>query len=180
MSLTRCFDASTQIPDKMPPGCKGALGYIGGQAEHVWTTAEWNRFARGKGVRLFPCWVADFSADPRQSARSALTAARRLGWRPHRAVVLDTEATVNKDWVAEFTHELDGGLTVVNYGSAAVVAQNGSAHLWVANWDDDAVLEGGQSVDGHQYEADVQVAGGVVDYSVINEWLFDHGGAGPR
>jgi hypothetical protein len=180
MGLTRCFDASTQIPDKMPPGCKAVLGYIGGQARHVWTTAEWNRFGHGKDVRLFPCWVADFAADPRQSARHALDAARKLGWRPHRVVVLDTEVAVDRRWVREFTHEVEGELTVVNYGSAAFVARNGSTHLWVAKWDDDPVLEGGQSVDGHQYVADVQVAGGVVDFSVINEWLFDHGGRGPR
>jgi hypothetical protein len=182
MSLVKVFDASDQIPTTMPPTCHGVLGYIGGRAEHVWTVAEWNRFATvGNEVRLFPCWVADFSRSPVTSALDAAHAAFTRGWSRGRAIVLDTEAAVDRAWVSSWAVELDRtGFIDVNYGSASVVAKNGCPRLWVAAWDNDPVLEGGQAVEAHQYATNVSTAGGVVDLSVVGPVLWPLGGYGKR
>jgi hypothetical protein len=164
----------------MPPGCTFAAGYIGGNTPHVWTKGEWNRFARISGVRLFPIWVADFATDPVRSAKNAVAAMRKLGWSPGRALVYDTEDTVDKAWCRSFRHEVGHVQVPVNYGSAAVVARNGDDRLWIAKWDGDPVLEDGQDVEAHQYRADVSVAGGVVDFSVMDDPLFRQGGRGSR
>lgn len=180
MALHKGFDASTQIPTHMPAGCTFAAGYIGGNTPHVWTKAEWDRFGRISGVRLFPIWVADFAADPVQSAKDALAAMRKLGWSPGRALVYDTEDTVDKAWCRAFRHEAGHAQVPVNYGSAAVVAGNGDDRLWIAKWDGDPALEGGQGVEAHQYLANVLAAGGVVDFSVMDDQLFRQGGRGER
>jgi len=180
VALHKGFDASTQIPAHLPAGCTFAAGYIGGSTPHVWTKAEWNRFAGISGVRLFPIWVADFASDPVQSAKDAVAAMRRLGWSPGRALVYDTEATVDQAWCRAFRREAGNVQVTVNYGSEAVVARNGDARLWIAKWDGDPALEGGQGVEAHQYVADVSAAGGVVDFSVMADGLFRQGGVGPR
>lgn len=180
MALKKGFDASTQIPARMPAGCTFAAGYIGGSTPHVWTRDEWNRFAGVSGARLFPIWVADFASDPVQSAKDAVTAMRRLGWSPGRALVYDTEATVDTAWCRAFRREAGHEQIPVNYGSAAVVAQNGDDRLWIAKWDGDPALGGGQDVLAHQYEANVSAAGGVVDFSVMDDGLFRQGGVGLR
>jgi hypothetical protein len=180
LALHKGFDASTQIPTHMPRGCTFAAGYIGGNTPHVWTRGEWNRFAGTSGVRVFPIWVADFAADPVRSAKDAVAAMRRLGWSPGRALVYDTEDTVDRAWCRAFRHEAAHLQVPVNYGSAAVVARNGDDRLWIAKWDGDPALEGGQDVEAHQYVADVPAAGGVVDFSVMEFRLFRQGGVGPR
>lgn len=186
MSLTKGFDAAFP-PELAPAGCGFALGYIGtvgpdrlDRDEHVWTLQEWQRFAH---LRQFPCWVTDFSKSPVASAVDAVELARALGWRSiyGRALVYDTEALVDRAWCVEFEYEIRAhGFEAVNYGSASVVAQNGSALLWIAKWDGDPQLEGGQSVEAHQYAANVGVPGGTVDFSVMSPQLLGHGGMGAR
>lgn len=186
MTLTKCFDAAFP-PAEVPAGCGAVLGYIGtvgpdrlDRAEHVWAPRQWLPFA---GLRQFPCWVTDFSKDPVASANQAVVLARALGWRPlyRRALVYDTEALVDRAWCQRFEHTVDTHLFVpVNYGSASVVAQNGSSRLWLAKWDGDPQLEGGQSVEAHQYAAGVIIPGGLADFSSIGPDLIRHGAQGPR
>ena len=184
MTLTKCFDAAFP-PAQAPDGCGAVLGYIGrpgpgrlDRDEHPWTLEEWLRFGH---IRQFPCWVTDFSKDPRASAADAVHLARALGWNSGRAIVFDTEDLVDRPWCVVFAAEIEGYyFTPVNYGSASVVARNGCGWLWLAKWDGDPQLEDGQGVEAHQYVAGVTVPGGIVDFSVVSDDLLHHGGRGPR
>jgi hypothetical protein len=176
MSLTRCFDASLQIPESAPDGCEAVLGYIGGNAVHVWTSEEWDRFGK---LWQFPCWVADLTSSATTQASDAVAAARRLGWNVTRAIVADLESSTNHAWWDEWA----GEVTKLHYqpawyGSASVAAGYTAKFKWVAEFDNDPDLPDGWAA--KQYAANVQVPGGVVDLSVISEGLIAHGGRGPR
>jgi hypothetical protein len=176
MKLTRCFDASLQIPKSAPNGCEAVLGYIGGSAVHIWTQEEWDRFG---SLRQFPCWVADLASSATKQATGATEAAKRLGWHEGRAIVADMESASNKSWWDEWA----GELTKLHYqpawyGSASVAGVYTAKYKWVAQWDNDPDLPDGWAA--KQYAANVHVPGGVVDLSVIGEELVTHGGLGPR
>src|SRR5258708_14891264 len=49
----KMFDAS-EPPAPAPAGYRAVAGYIGGDTPHVWTDAEWRRFAR---LHKLPTWV---------------------------------------------------------------------------------------------------------------------------
>ena len=80
MALYRCFDAAYP-PKTAPPGMHAVLGYLGapGRTPHVWTLAEWQRFA---ALRCFPCWVPDYRRSGALEADDAVHAAMGLGWAP--------------------------------------------------------------------------------------------------
>src|SRR5258707_6133543 len=62
----KMFDASVP-PASAPAGYRAVAGYIGGDTPHVWTEAEWRRFAQ---LHQLPIWVrsnptqVDAQADP--------------------------------------------------------------------------------------------------------------------
>jgi hypothetical protein len=176
MKLTRCFDASLQIPKSTPHGCDAVLGYIGGSAVHVWTLGEWDRFSH---LRQFPCWVADLGTSATKQATGAAEAAKRLGWNEGRAIVADMESATDPDWWDEWAGEVVKlRYQPTWYGSASVAGVYSAKYKWVAEFDNDPDLPKGWAA--KQYAANVNVAGGVVDLSVIGEALITHGGEGPR
>jgi hypothetical protein len=176
MTLTRCFDASVAIPKTEPDGCKAVLGYIGGQAVHVWTVEEWDRFGH---LRQFPCWVADLASSPVTQATDAVRAARRLGWHPLRAIIADLEAVSDPGWWNDWAKTVTSHhYQPVWYGSASVSGDYTADFKWVADWDNDPDLPDGWAA--KQYAVNVDVPGGIVDLSVLAERLVRHGGEGKR
>jgi hypothetical protein len=176
MKLTRCFDASLQIPKSAPDGCQAVLGYIGGNALHVWTLDEWDRFG---DLRQFPSWVADLSTSATKQATGAAQAAKRLGWHEGRTIVADMEAASDSTWWNEWADELAKLHYQPSwYGSASVAGAYAAKYKWVADWDNDPDLPAGWAA--KQYAANVGVPGGVVDLSVVGEAFMAFGGRGPR
>jgi hypothetical protein len=176
MTLTRCFDASLQIPKSTPDDCEAVLGYIGGSAVHVWTHDEWVRFGH---LRQFPCWVADLGSSATSQATGAVNAANRLGWHPGRAIVADLESATNTTWWDEWAGEVVKlHYQPTWYGSASVAGVYTAKYKWVADFDNVPNLPNGWAA--KQYAANVNAAGGVVDLSVIGEGLITRGGVGPR
>ena len=178
MSLHRVFDAA-RPPQTAPPGCDGVLGYIGGmRAAHVWTLAEWQRFA---GLVQFPAYVPNVSVEaPVEAAIAACTGAKAFGWAPwqqaKRVIVCDLETEVVRGWYAQFAGECEQqGFTACAYGSLSTVLENAAADVWAASWNGSATLLAGQTIHAHQFEAT-----SVVDFSAVDDWLFARGGQGPR
>jgi hypothetical protein len=181
--LAYMFDAASP-PAEAPPGMAAVLGYIGGgRATNIWTLAQWQPFAR---LRQFPAWVPDFAAEqPIQSAIDASTAACKLGWASfqpdRRAIVCDLETLTERAWYASFAAETEQqGFTAVAYGSLSTVLDNAAAQVIVAAWPGPEQWIPGQTIHGHQYAAGISFGGTQVDYSVIDSWLLDRGGQGPR
>lgn len=181
--LYRVFDAAYP-PPAPPPGCTGVLGYIGGsRAAHVWPATAWKPF---RNLRQFPCWVPATTDNAAEAGRFAVRAALELGWAPGptvgpRVIVCDLEAAGNRAWYAAWAGEVaGGGFTPVVYGSLSTVLQNAASDVWAAAWDGEAVIPAGQTIHGHQDQANVPYAGTQVDYSVIDAWLYERGGVGPR
>jgi hypothetical protein len=178
MAVYKVFDASTP-PLIAPPGAQAVLGYIGraGQTPHIWTLPEWDRFAR---LRQFPAWVPSIGANPTGDAILATGLAMNLGWAPHqpnpRAIICDLETNIARDWYSLWAAQvIRDGFTPVAYGSLSTVLQNAALDVWAADWNDIPQLQPGQTIHGTQY-----VAGGAVDWSVVDSWLWDRGGEGPR
>jgi hypothetical protein len=183
MMLYRVFDAAYP-PPAAPPGCAGVLGYIGGsRAAHVWPATAWAPF---KALRQFPCWVPAMTDNPHEAGQFAVRAARELGWAPgpkvgERVIVCDLETTENRYWYVQWAAEVAaGGFVPVAYGSLSTVLQNAASDVWAADWDAQAVIPAGQTIHGHQDQADIPYSGTQVDYSVVDEWLYERGGVGPR
>ena len=112
-------------------------GYLGGNAPHAWTAAEWARFsALGK----LPIWVYD-PDDPgypgaATHALAALVALDRLGVPPGHPVCIDMEMAVDPDFVDAFTVIMNfAKFWCVVYGSASKVFGNPvRGGYWVADW----------------------------------------------
>jgi len=177
--ISKVFDAAYP-PLTEPDGFAGVLGYIGktGFTPHVWTPAEWRRFEH---LRQFPCYVPDLAADPAGEAKIAVDAAEALGWARFpepdtRTIICDTETNIVPGWYAAFAATVaELGFIAVNYGSLYYAAQNLASNLWAASWDGNPHLEAGQTIRAHQYMAEH-----TIDFSVIDEWLLNRGGVGPR
>ena len=181
--LYRVFDAAYP-PAVAPPGCSGVLGYIGGsRATHVWPASAWLPF---RGLRQFPCWVPSTADHPAEVAAEAVAAARNLGWAPgptvgERVIVCDLETIEDRTWYdAWSTSVTAGGFVPVVYGSLSTVLANAASDVWAADWNGEQVIPAGQTIHGHQDQADVPFGGTRVDYSVVDAWLYERGGVGPR
>lgn len=181
--LYRVFDAAYP-PPAAPPGCTGVLGYIGGsRAAHVWPAKAWLPF---RNLRQFPCWVPAATDNATEAGQFAVRAAKELGWAPGpsvgpRVIVCDLETIMDRVWYASWESAVTaGGFTPVVYGSLSTVLANAASDVWAADWNGEAVVPAGQTIHGHQDQADVPFAGTRVDYSVVDAWLFERGGVGPR
>lgn len=182
------FDAANP-PGRVPPGMRVAMGYIGrpGFTPHVWSVPQWQVFAR---IPQIPYWVPNLSAPPAAEAQAAATAAKDLGWAPHmpgakkRAIVFDfetAEGPYDRAWWADCgAHLEEWGFTDVAYGSLSTVLELAATDLIVADWDGDPVIMPGQTIRGHQYQAGVAFDGTSIDYTMIDQWLYDRAGQGPR
>ncbi len=187
MTLYRMFDASTP-PAEPYPGCAAVAGYIGGNTPHVWTLAEWQRFA---ALRQLPIWVAGLGAGSKSSVQQGAEAVRKalsLGWRAHahdrRAIVCDMETAVNPAFLAGFAAVLhSSGFSCWPYGSQAFIfndpAEDG---YWVASYPGPGpnLAFPGERAVAHQYAAEVPWQGGAVDLSVVSGSGLAHLGRGPR
>jgi hypothetical protein len=176
--LYKVFDASIP-PATAPPGAQAVLGYIGreGRTPHVWTLPEWQRFGH---LRQFPAWVPDLASDGAEEGQAAAFSAARLGWAPHqpdpRAIICDLETHEVPAWYADWADAVAAaGYTPVAYGSLSTVLFDAAQDVWAADWNDVPQMQPGQTIHGTQY-----AAGGAVDWSVIDGWLWDRGGEGSR
>jgi hypothetical protein len=179
--ISKMFDAAFP-PQSVPGGCQAVLGYVGGRADHVWTLEEWDRF---HSLRQLPCWVADISQSPAAQASGAIRAAMGLGWAPHqpdtRVIVCDLETAIAPAWYQVFAADVaSAGFVAVAYGSLSTVLNCAAIDVLAADWNGVPQLQPGQTIHGHQYQANVAFQGTKVDYSAIDEWLFVRGGQGPR
>jgi hypothetical protein len=189
MTLYRMFDAA--YPPVQPyPGCAAVAGYIGGNTPHVWTAAEWDRFAH---LRQLPIWTG--YGDPRpaaEQARAAVDAMLALGWKAdlppgtlehRRVVVLDEETSTDATFVGTFGAVMHlNGFGCWPYGSESTLfALPVLDGRWMALYDSTARLENhARRVVAHQYAAGVPWEGGQVDLSVISGQGLAHLGRGPR
>lgn len=183
-TLYKVFDAS-RPPSVAPGGAEAVAGYVGRQREtpHVWTPAEWNRFAH---LKMFPIWVPDTMASPAQDAKEAVMAVERLGWCRYsgadcRAILLDGETSEFPGWYEAWANEVSAdSFFPVDYGSYSFVGANFAYEVWAADWDGIPALVPGQTVGGTQYKANIPWDGTAIDLSVIDLGMFRRGGVGKR
>lgn len=179
MSLYKMIDASDPPPDAA--GASAVAGYIGGNTPHVWTRAEWQRFAH---TRQFPIWVGAGRINGTTDGRAAVDAALKLGWRAHRpqrrAIICDVEAFSMRVYLDDFAAEVwAAGFQTEVYESMAVVASNpGKEGIWVADWD--GIMDLPNGTNAHQYVPNVPYEGTEIDISVISGEFLNHGGEGAR
>jgi Rv2525c-like, glycoside hydrolase-like domain len=111
----------------------GAVGgYYGGpNAFHVWSRADWQRFAAN---RKLPIWVA--GQDGAGEASQAVRRLHRLGVPQGVFTAVDMETRVDKTYLAAFGEVLQrAGYKVWVYGSASTVFGNPSLNgYWVADY----------------------------------------------
>lgn len=182
MTLYRMFDASTP-PGSPYPGSAAVAGYVGGSTPHVWTLAEWQRFAE---LRQFPIWVGAGRTDGSADGAAAVEAVRNLGWAPNmpnrRFIVLDMETEVDPGYINDFAAPVnDGGFWTLIYESLVAVDGNPvRGGIWLADWDGIASIPAVAGVIGVQYKPDVPYDGTQVDLSVISLDMLVHGGEGSR
>lgn len=114
----------------------GVAFYIGGDARHVWTTAE--LASRPERYRL-PIWVRSnpTAVTAVADAMACLEATARYAV-PHGALVaLDSETSIDPAFVKQFVAVVNsGGHRVIDYGSENDVFQNQNpdGYVWAADW----------------------------------------------
>ncbi len=144
-------------------------GYYGGpDAFHVWTRADWRRFAAN---RKLPIWVAGFEGA--KEAGQAVRALRRLGVPQGVFTAVDMETRVDKTYLAAFGAGLkQAGYKVWVYGSASTVFANPLLNgYWVADY---AGI--GPFMYDHQHVRATQyVAGQEYDSSTVKHWSYYSG-----
>jgi hypothetical protein len=114
-------------------GVQGVAGYIGGDAAHVWTTAEWGRF---NGLKKLPIFVRS-SMVGHSAFDDAFTALHALFDLkvPHgTALALDLETAVDSAYVNQFGDIIQwAGYHVWPYGSTSTLFKNPPRDgYWVA------------------------------------------------
>lgn len=187
MTDYKVFDAAYP-PGEVPPGAQGAAGYIGraGRTPHVWTPLQWRPF---RGLRQFPYYVPDLSLSPAVAAAEAVSEVLRLGWARFpepatRAILFDWESAEGPAdrafWARCAALVAQDGFCPVAYGSMSTILELAASDVIAADWDGKADLPAGQTIHGHQFQANVGFDGTQVDYSVFDDWLFNRGGVGPR
>jgi hypothetical protein len=179
MGTVRGWDAAF-CPDPLPdPGFAFAGCYIGGSsAFRVWPDSELARVAH---MPVLPIWVpTPFLDNPRQTAIQAARRMEQVGVphhaRPFRAMMLDLETVIAPAWVRAFADRFASlGYDTIVYGSIsdlflnprrtgyAVADPTGHPHMF---------LHPGVIIT--QYQFDVQLAGGVVDLDLAEDWLMAH------
>lgn len=182
--LYRIIDAAFP-PLEVPPGTDGVLGYVGevGFTPHVWTVAEWDRFAE---LGQFPAWLPNLSLPADVDADNAIAAVQALGWavepKPFtRAVVLDLETGKYPDWSLEWgTRVARRGYWPDDYGSMSTLLGNAAYDYWAADWDGIPLLQPGKRINGDQYAAGIAWENTTIDVSVVDLELWNRRGRGRR
>jgi hypothetical protein len=164
--MRRMYDAA--YAPSSPPAWEVVGGYIGGNAYHVWTDAEW---ASQRARYRLPIYVRSNpgSHDPHADAAAA------IAWlRAHRvphgcAVSLDLETAVNRAYVRAFDADIvAAGYVTLDYGSISTILQNGrtSGGIWAAHYTGTPHLEAG--TDATQWANDTML-GVPYDASLISD-----------
>ena len=184
MGLYRMFDAA--YPPVQPfPGCQAVAGYIGGNTPHVWTLAEWQRFA---GLVQFPIWTGYQRTNGAADGQAAAQLMHQLGWNPgspyRRAVILDMEDEPNGAYGDGFGSAVwAAGYQTFVYEDLARLLAGGNPPkegYLVADWTNVPSIPPYDNVVGCQYAGNVPWEGGAVDLSVITDQMLAHGGTGGR
>jgi hypothetical protein len=133
VTLVRMKDASVE-PATLPEGVKVVAGYIGGNTPHVWSVAEWDRFA---GVKKLPVFVHEQGASGTEEGWAALKRLYQLLVPKGTLVVLDMETLVEPAAVLNFRALMNwGGYYCGTYGSADFIFGNPNCYgYWVADYD---------------------------------------------
>jgi hypothetical protein len=173
----KMFDASTP-PAKAPAGYGAVAGYIGGDTPHVWTRAEWDRFA---GLRKLPIWTRSVPAvaDPETDAYAALKALHDLGWPRGKSMAIDLEEAEDPNWLTKFWAVVKPDYRLLVYGAESTVYGNPACSgYWVADWTGKLHMDMHRSVKirknadrATQYEGAVTAA---YDSSDVAGWWARH------
>jgi hypothetical protein len=175
------FDAAFP-PQTAPPGAQAVLGYVGGRGldrdTHVWTLAEWQRFAH---LRQFPAWACNTDASPDTSGKVAAGEAELLGWNRNgsRALVGDMETQADPKWWSSFEIAVSSaGMVPICYGSASTVAGNKPHRTFGADWNGDQAIPEGWVA--HQYAGNLPYENTHIDWSSLTPEMLRLGGKGKR
>lgn len=184
MNTYMIFDAENP-PTTSPLYAYGVMGYLGGpRAARAWTLDDWLPF---HDIKQFGIYVPDLSMNPLTQGQEAVQLALELGWSnkmagdQQRAIIIDMENSANAEFYLSMANAISArGFMPVAYGSLSTVLDNAADDVLAADWNDKAVIPRGQTLHGHQYMAEVPFRGAVIDYSTIDDWLYQRGGVGPR
>jgi hypothetical protein len=120
----------------LPAGVTGVCGYIGGDAVHTWTAAEW---AAQKARWRLPVYVRSNPPGPGAAADVALAVAqlRVIGAPPGTLCAWDMETSTDAEYVGQVYEGLTAaGYRLILYGSQDFVTknQNPDGYYWGADW----------------------------------------------
>jgi hypothetical protein len=146
-----------------------AAGYIGGDTPHVWTKAEWDRFAHMRRLPIFT------RSDPAghsgtADAFAALGQLYAIGAPKGIPVAWDMEAAVAEAYLNEVDAVMTwAGFLVWVYGEESTVFGNPECHgYWAAKWTGDPFMANHSSIRATQYEEGLGW-----DSSLVKEWQYD-------
>lgn len=118
------FRDSAYPVDPIPTGFDGVQFYIGGDTPHVWTPAEVNAQPERYRLPTFTRSNPDVSLAAGDVV-AALAQLKAIGAPKHTLVCLDSETSINPNYVAEFFYGMaNGSYPVIDYGSASTVFGN--------------------------------------------------------
>lgn len=123
MGNLQFYDAAFP-PANPPAGMDGVQFYIGGDTPHVWTLEE----IQAARVRFrLPTWVRSNPSVQiaQQDAQDAVKQLVAIGAPVHTLVCLDSETSVDPEYVALFFYAMRGfGYQIIEYGSVSTVFSN--------------------------------------------------------
>lgn len=129
------YDAAFK-PDPEPTGFDGVAFYIGGDTPNMWSKADVDstseRFRLPIFVRSDPA-----NANALQDARAARAQLAVLGAPSGILVALDSETSVDPNYVANFYYDMrNANFPVIDYGSISSVFGNNipDGYYWGAHW----------------------------------------------
>ena len=125
------------FPPKSLDGATGLVFYAGGDTPHAWSLSEVKSF---NAEYLLPTWVRS-NPVVQLGVPDALTFILRLETTYHAPkgvlVALDSETSVNADYVADFVRVMNqAGYPVIDYGSQSTLFgnKNPDGYYWGADW----------------------------------------------
>jgi hypothetical protein len=151
------------------PYARAVAGYYGGPgAFHVWSAADWRRYASN---RKLPIWVAGF--DGAGEGEDAVRALRDLGVPRRSYTAVDMETRIDRTYLDHFWAVLHAaGYKVWVYGSASTVFSNPRLNgYWVADY----AGIGPFMYDHSSVRATQYAPGEFHDKSSVKDWTYYSG-----
>lgn len=184
MSLILGYDAAFP-PQQTYPNSQFAFGYIGGNALHVYTAADWATIA---SEIQFPIWVGQNRSNGLTDGMAAVAAMKSLGFSANppsgnrRYCVLDMETEINPKYVDDFGTEMwQAGFGTLVYGSLDFVTRNPVKEgYFVADYTGKPHIPVGAGIVACQYANNLSFDNTRIDLDVCFSDLLLHGGQGPR